>query len=96
MKEDFERKHQLQSEGISFEHVVNRVAELLELAPEQVLARGKFQQTVAARGLLCFWATTELAISQVELGQKLKISQPAVSMAVRRGEQLAKPQQLFA
>ena len=95
-KEDFEHKHQLQSEGISFEHVVKRVAELLELAPEQVLARGKFQQTVAARGLLCFWATTELAISQVELGQKLKISQPAVSMAVRRGEQLAKPQQLFA
>jgi hypothetical protein len=30
-----------------------------------------------------------LAISQVELGQKLKISQPAVSMAVRRGEHLA-------
>ncbi len=89
MEEDFERKHQLQSEGISFEHVVNRVAQLLELAPAQVLACGKFQQTVAARSLLCFWATTELAINQVELGQKLKISQPAGSMAVRRGEQLA-------
>jgi REP element-mobilizing transposase RayT len=88
-KEDFERKHQLQSEGISFEHVVNRVAKSLQLAPEQVLASGKHKETVAARSLLCFWATTELAISQVELGQKLKISQPAVSMAVRRGEQLA-------
>ncbi len=88
-KEDFERKHQLQSEGISFEHLVNRVAECLELAPEQVLASGKNKETVAARSLLCFWATTELAISQVELGQKLKISQPAVSMAVRRGGKLA-------
>jgi predicted transcriptional regulator len=29
-------------------------------------------------------------ISQVDLGQKLKISQPAVSMAVRRGEELAR------
>jgi putative transposase len=46
-------------------------------------------ETVAARSLLCYWATTELAISQVKLSQKLKISQPAVSLAVRRGEQLA-------
>ena len=88
-KEDFERKHQLQSEGISFEHVVKRVAELLEVSPDQVLASGKHKETVAARSLLCFWATSELAISQVELGQKLKISQPAVSMAVMRGERMA-------
>jgi len=88
-KEDFERKHQLQSEGISFEHVVHRVAGLLDLTAEQVLAGGKYKERVAARSLLCYWATTELAISQVELSQKLKISQPAVSIAVRRGEHLA-------
>jgi chromosomal replication initiation ATPase DnaA len=61
--EDFERKHQLQSEGMSFEHVVNRVAELLDVSPDQVLAGGKYRKTVAARSLLCFWATTELARS---------------------------------
>jgi REP element-mobilizing transposase RayT len=88
--ENFERKHQLQSEGMSFERVVNRVARLLDLTPEQVLAGGKHKEIVAARSLLCFWATTELAFSQVALAQKLKISQPAVSMAVRRGEQLVK------
>ena len=74
---------------MSFEHVVNRVAQLLDVSPDQVLAGGKQKATVAARSLVCFWATSELAISQVELGQKLKISQPAVSMAVRRGAQLA-------
>jgi len=79
----------LESEGISFEHVVNRVAGVLDLTPAQVLAGGKHKETVAARSLLCFRAATESAISQVELAQKLKISQPAVSMAVRRGEQLA-------
>ena len=88
-KEDFERKHQLQSEGISFDHVVNRVTELLAVSADQVLAGGKQKETVAARSLLCYWATTELAISQVKLSQKLKISQPAVSLAVRRGQQLA-------
>lgn len=89
-KEDFERTHQLQSKGVSFEHVVNRVAGLLGLTAEQVLAGGKHKQTVAARSLLCYWAATELAISQVKLSQKLKISQPAISLAIRRGEQLAK------
>ena len=74
--------------GISFEYAVNRVAKLLEIAAGQVLAYGKDKETVTARSILFFWATTELAISQVELGQKLKISQPAVSMAVRCGGQL--------
>jgi len=52
-KEDFERKHQLQSVGISFDHVVNRVSELLAVSPDQVLAGGKPKETVAARSLLC-------------------------------------------
>ncbi len=51
---------------------------------------GYHKETVPARSLLCFWATSALAISQVELAQKLKISQPAVSMAVRRWGHLAK------
>jgi hypothetical protein len=55
---------------------------LLDLKPEQVLAVGKYKKTVAARSLLCFWATSELGISQSELGQKLKISQPAVSLVI--------------
>jgi len=56
----------------------------LDLKPEQVLAVGKYKKTVAARSLLCFWATSELGISQSELGQKLKNSQPAVSLSVKR------------
>jgi putative transposase len=88
-KENFERKHQLRSEGFSFENVVSRVADLLGVRPEQVLATGKYKKTVAARSLLCFWATSELGIGQSELAEKLKISQPAVSLAVRRGERLA-------
>ncbi len=68
--------------------VLGRVAELLDLKSEQVLAVGKYKKTLAARSWLCFWATSELGMSQSELGQKLKISQPAVSLSVKRGEQL--------
>jgi hypothetical protein len=87
-KENLERKYHLKSKGFNFKKVLGRVAQLLDLKPAQVLAVGKYKKTVAARSLLCFWATSELGISQSELGQKLKISQPAVSLSVKRGEQL--------
>jgi len=56
----------------------------LDLKPDRVLAVGKYKKTVAACSLLCFWATSELGMSQSELGQKLKISQLAVSLSVKR------------
>jgi hypothetical protein len=42
------------SNGFNFERLPGRVAELLDLKPEQVLAVGKYKKTVAARSLLCF------------------------------------------
>jgi len=49
-----ERKYHLKSNGFNFEKILGRVAELLDLKPEQVLAVGKYKKTVAARSLLCF------------------------------------------
>ncbi len=39
--------------GLTFEKILGRVAELLDLKPEQVLAVGKYKKTVA-HSLLCF------------------------------------------
>ena len=89
-EEDLERKYRLKAKGFDFEKVVNRVAELLGLQRAEVLAAGKYKKVIAARSLVCFWAVRELGISQIHLARRLGISQPAVSMAVSRGEQLAK------
>jgi len=88
-KENYERKYHLKTKGFNFEKVQRRVAKLRDIKPEQVLATGKYKKTVTARSLLCFWATSELGMSQTELSRRLKISQPAVSLSVKRGEQLA-------
>lgn len=87
--ENMKRKYQLQSEGFNIEMVANRVAALLGMQPEEVWASGKHRRTVEARSLLCFWATSELSISQTFLARKLNISQPAVGLSVKRGEVLA-------
>jgi putative transposase len=54
-----------------------------------VWASGKQPQIVQARSLLCYWATSELGISQAWLSQKLGISQVAVSLSVSRGRRIA-------
>jgi predicted transcriptional regulator len=66
------------------------VAEFTGLQSAEVLAAGKYPKVIAARRLVCFWAVRELGISQTRLARMLRISQPAVSAAVSRGEHLAK------
>jgi REP element-mobilizing transposase RayT len=89
-EETLERKYQLKVQGYDLGKVVDRVAELTGLEASEVLASGKYKKVLAARSILCFWAVRELGISQNQLARILKISQPAVSMGVKRGEQMAK------
>ncbi|HJX32122.1 MAG TPA: transposase [Thermodesulfobacteriota bacterium] len=87
-EEALEEKYDLKARGYDFDRVVERVAELMGMAPEQVTAFGKSPQTVKARALLCFWAHRKLGMSTVEITGKLKISQPAVSRSSKRGEKI--------
>jgi REP element-mobilizing transposase RayT len=87
-EEQLEKRFRLEREGFDFDRVVDRVAGLLRISPAEVLAKGKKRQTVAARSLLCFWASRELGLSQVWLAHRLELSQPAVSAAVDRGREL--------
>ena len=89
-EEKMKRKYLLRAQGMDLEKLTHRVADLLKIKPEAVWAAGKHQRTVEARSLLCFWATTELGITQSDMANKLRISQPAVGLSVKRGERLAK------
>ncbi len=60
---------------------------------DDVLDSAKRRQNVMARGILCFWATRELGITQSESAGRLKMTQPAISHAVRRGGELVKQHQ---
>ena len=42
------------------------------------------------RSLLCYWAVRELGLTATGLAKRLGMTQPAVSYAVCRGEQIAK------
>jgi putative transposase len=86
----FERKYRLAAEGFDLERVAARVAELLKMSPDEVFVSTKDRRHAQARSLLCYWSTQELGISQTHLAQRLELTQPAISRAVRRGAELAK------
>ena len=91
--EQLERRYRLQVEGFDLEWVARRVAAVMGIPLELVWEQSRRPLVVNARDLLCYWASKELAMSMTDLAKKLNLTQPAVSLAVRRGEKVAKNNQ---
>jgi REP element-mobilizing transposase RayT len=89
-EESFEQRYKLKSRGVDFDHLKNRVAEIMGIRPEEVTACDKSPLTVKARSLLCFWAHRKLGMTTIEIAGILNMSQAAISRSSRRGEKLAR------
>jgi REP-associated tyrosine transposase len=84
--ESLERKYHLKSKGYDVDKLADKVAGIFSIKPEEIFQPGKQPLKVKARSLFCFWAVRELGFTMADLALKLNISQPAVSISVRRGE----------
>jgi REP element-mobilizing transposase RayT len=93
-KEQLEQRYRLKALGYNLDTVAHRVSTVFGVQPEQVWAPGKHPMTVKARSLLCYWAVRQLGISATKLSKKLGVSQPSVSISVKRGETIAKAESL--
>ena len=91
--EQLQRRYQLKTRGFDLDRVAERVAQVLGMPVEIVWERSRRPQVAVARSLLCYWASTELSLSMTDLARRLNLSQPAVSIAVRRGEKIARENQ---
>jgi hypothetical protein len=88
--EQLARRYRLEAEGFDLDQVARRVAKVMNIKQDLMWERSRRPQVVAARDLLCFWASKELGMSATGLAKKFNLTQPAVSIAVRRGETLAR------
>jgi putative transposase len=68
--------------------IAEKAGELYGLDPEQVFMPGKQPLKAKARSMFCYWVARQLGVTTTQLAELLKISQPAVSICVRRGEQI--------
>ena len=64
--------------------------EIFGVERDLIYSKGRRKIQVAARSLLCYWAVREVILTATGLAQRPGITQPAVSYAVSRGEQIAK------
>ena len=87
-QESLELKYSLQTRGYDLDKVADRVCELLGVEQSDIWAPGKERYRVLARSLLCFWASRDLRISQIELSRKFKLSPTTISQCVKRGEKI--------
>jgi hypothetical protein len=88
-EEELERRYRLRTQGYDLERLIRRVGEVTGIEPNRIGARGRYADVVEARSLLCYWAVRELGVSATELARKFGMTQPAVSISVKRGENLA-------
>ncbi|MEJ2730973.1 MAG: transposase [Deltaproteobacteria bacterium] len=91
--EQLERRYRLKAEGFDLEQVAERVATVMNIPLEIVWEKSRRPVVVEARDLLCYWASKELVMSKTDLAKRLNLTQPAVSIAVRRGEKIARESQ---
>ena len=91
--EQLERRYQLKTRGFDLEHVAERVAQVLDIPLEIVWEKSRRPQVAVARSLLCYWASKELGMSMTDLAKRLNLTQPAISIAARRGEKIARENQ---
>jgi hypothetical protein len=94
-EEKFERTFQIKKRGIDLEKLSKRVGMIFKVEPEKILSPGKYKNVVDARSVLCYWAVREIEISATDLAKRLKLSQPAVSIAVKRGNKIVREKGLI-
>jgi chromosomal replication initiation ATPase DnaA len=87
--ESLERRYGYRASGYDLNRVIERVSDLFEMPPDDILQPGKQPKRVQARSLVCYWAVSELGLNRNAVGQRLGLTQSAVSRAVQRGRKIA-------
>ena len=87
--EVFERRYRLKASGYDLDKIIERVCYLCDLLPDDIPLPGKQPKQVQARSLVCHWAVNELGLNGTVVGQRLGLTQSAVSRSVQRGRKIA-------
>lgn len=87
--EELEMKSALKISGLDREKLFGIVAAALGVDLGEVRTPGRLPRRVEARSLYCYWAVRELGVTATSLAAEFHLSQPAISLAVKRGELLA-------
>jgi putative transposase len=89
-QEKLERRYSVRQSGIDLDTVEQRVIDLFSVRPDDLYGPGRQRRIVRARSIFCFWAVRELGLSQKALADRFSVTEPAITYAVRRGQNIAR------
>jgi putative transposase len=89
-QEKLERRYAMTQSGIGVHTVEKRVTDLFAVTTDDLYGQSRRRPTAQARSLFCFWAVRELGLPQKTLADRFSVSEPAITYAVRRGENIAR------
>jgi putative transposase len=87
-EERSKRKRKSLSPGPRLDRLTKRVSSAFNVKPRDIYSHRKHPASVKARSVFCYWAVKELGESATALARKLGVSQPAVSISVKRGARI--------
>lgn len=91
-EEEMERGLRYRKQGVDLEALTKIVATVLGIEQEELAKTGRQPDRVQARSLFCYWAVRELGVMTTLLAKRFSMTQPAISVAVSRGERLVEEQ----
>ena len=66
------------------------IRSLDEMELDEVFSKGRQDQKVKARSLLCYWAVRELGVSLTDLAREFELSVSGVGYTVERGGRISR------
>ena len=88
-RDNFERRYELKRKGFDFKKVCDIVCDIFEMDLDALLSKGRQQQKVTARSLICYWSVCELKMTVTELARIFDQRPSTISYAVERGKTIA-------
>ena len=82
----------MRARRFNLDKVAERVCGILGLNKSELWAAGKNRNRVRVRSLFCYWASSELGISQAKLSRKFEISPAAVTLSLKREQEIVTQQ----
>jgi len=88
--EEYERRYALRRRGYDLEKIAARAATVCAVEVDDIFTRSKQPTKVKARSLFCYWASSALGISNLELARRIGISGPGIGYCAEGGKLIAR------
>jgi len=86
--EQIAKRDKLKQSGITFETVVTKAANLMNIDVNEIGQRNKHHHITMARSIACTWLVDELGVKQIDIARKFGVSSQTISGCVLRGREI--------